>query len=233
MPLSKTIWVHILLLKIIHKGSLDMYYYYPYYVYDYRQQPDLSQANIKMRSHLSAIQQIPIHSSSFQQSMAAVVKHLQAVSRALALGCGMSSEFRFLPDTWGLRELHIVHAKYLTPLSYHVYSALGAAELLASGQGRAPHFPLMVGCMNSILRLWSNFPAAIADLRRAAGHQYASSVDEAENLLRPMVPATQQALSISQSAVSPAIWQASLRAAQLAREVRQNVAQSMSQGSSY
>lgn len=48
-----------------------------------------------------------------------------------------------------------------------------------------------------------------------------------------MVPATQQALSISQSAVSPAIWQASLRAAQLAREVRQNVAQSMSQGSSY
>lgn len=111
------------------------YYYYPYYVYDYRQQPDLSQANHKMRSHLSAIQQIPIHSSSFQQSMAAVVKHLQAVSRALALGCGMSSEFRFLPDTWGLRELHTVHAKYLTPLSYHVYSALGAAELLASGQG--------------------------------------------------------------------------------------------------
>ncbi len=161
------------------------------------------------------------------------MKHLQAVSRALALGCGMSSEFRFLPDTWGLRELHIVHAKYLTPLSYHVYSALGATELLASGQGRAPHFPLMVGRMNSILRLWSNFPAAIADLRRATGHQYASSVDEAENLLRPMVPATQQALSISQSAVSPAIWQASLRAAQLAREVRQNVAQSMSQGSSY
>ncbi len=135
-----------------------MYYYYPYYVYDYRQRPDLSQANLKMRSHLSAIQQIPIHSSSFQQSMGAVVKHLQAVSRALALGCGMSSEFRFLPDTWGLRELHIVHAKYLTPLSYHVYSALGATELLASGQGRAPHFPLMVGRMNSILRLWSNFP---------------------------------------------------------------------------
>lgn len=212
-----------------------MYYYYtsPYYVYDFRQQPDLSQANHKMRSHLSTIRQIPIHSSSFQRSMASVVKHLQAVSRALALGCGMSSEFRFLPDTWGLRELHIVHAKYLTPLSYHVYSALGAAELLASGQGRAPHFPLMVGCMNSILRLWSNFPAAIADLRRAAGRQYASSVDEAERLLRPMVPSTQQALSISQSAVSPAIWEASLRAAHLAREVRQNVAQSVSQGSSY
>lgn len=48
-------------------------------------------------------------SFSLQKSMAAAVKHLQAVSRALALGYGMSSEFRFLPDTWGLRELHIVH----------------------------------------------------------------------------------------------------------------------------
>lgn len=98
----------------------------------------------------------------------------------------------------GLRELHIVHAKYLTPLSYHVYSALGAAEL-----------------------------------RRAAGQQYASSVDEAERLLSPMVPSTQQALSISQSAVSPVIWQATLHATHLAREVRQIVAQSVSQGSSY
>ncbi|MBL4987362.1 hypothetical protein I5F19_16450 [Bacillus safensis] len=211
-----------------------MYYYSdPYYLYNFRQQPDLSQANQKMRSLLSTIQHIPVHSSSFQRSMATVVKHLQVVSRALALGCGMSSEFRFLPDTWGLRELHIVHAKYLTPLSYHVYSALGAAELLATGQGRSPHFALMIGCMNSILRLWSNFPAAIADLRRAAGQQYASSVDEAERLLSPMVPSTQQALSISQSAVSPAIWQATLHATHLAREVRQIVAQSVSQGSSY
>ncbi|MFS0657095.1 hypothetical protein [Bacillus sp. 179-C3.3 HS] len=211
-----------------------MYYYSdPYYPYHFRQQTDLSQANQKMRSLLSTIQQIPVHSSSFQNSMATVVRHLQVVSRALALGCGMSSEFRFLPDTWGLRELHIVHANYLTPLSYHVFSALGAAELLATGQGRAPHFPLMIGCMNSILRLWSNLPGALADLRRAAGQQYASSVDEAERLLSPMVPSTQQALSISQSAVSPAIWQASLHATHLAREVRQNVAQSVSQGSSY
>lgn len=78
-----------------------MYYYSdPYYLDNFRQQPDLSQANEKMRSLLSTIQHIPVHSSSFQRSMATVVKHLQVVSRALALGCGMSSEFRFLPDTW-------------------------------------------------------------------------------------------------------------------------------------
>ncbi|MCY0091818.1 MULTISPECIES: hypothetical protein [Bacillus amyloliquefaciens group] len=88
-----------------------MYYdYYPYYVYDYRQQPDLSQANHKMRSHLSAIQQIPIHSSSFQQSMAAVVKHLQAVSRALALGCGMSSNSDFF-QTLGDYENFILYTR--------------------------------------------------------------------------------------------------------------------------
>lgn len=222
-------------LKVFNERGTDMHFpSKPYdYFYDFRQHPDLNQANNEMRSLLSTIRQIPIHSSSFKESMATVVKDLRVVSRALALGCGMSSEFRFLPDTWGLRELHIVHAKYLTPLSYHVYSALGAAELLASGQGRAPHFPLMVGCMNSILRLWSNFPAAIADLRRASGQQYASSVDEAESLLRPMVPYTQRALSVSHSTVHPTIWEATLRATHLAREVRQKVAQSVSQGTSY
>ncbi|WP_343834563.1 hypothetical protein, partial [Bacillus horti] len=162
-------------------------------------------------------------------AMSSVLQHLQVVSRALALGCGMSSEFRYLPEAWGLPELQIVHARYLTPLSYHLYSALGAAELLATGHGRYSHFPLGVGCMLSILRLWETFPEAVANLRRAAGPHYTATIDQAERTLMQMVPQTQQALTISRSAVESAIWEAAVRASQLAYEVRGRVAKSMEQ----
>ncbi|WP_276357643.1 hypothetical protein [Cohnella caldifontis] len=125
--------------------------------------------------------------------------------------------------------MHIVHSRYLTPLSYHLYSALGAAELLAAGRGRYPHFPLAVGCMLSIIRLWQTFPEAIANLRRAAGPRYAAAVDQAEQTLRHMVPSTRQALAISQSAVDAYVWEATVRASELAYEVRRRVAKSMGQ----
>lgn len=199
------------------------------YGFEPRLQPDLSDANAEMSKLQPILQRVPLTSPSFRQAMGTVYQHLQVVSRALALGCGMSSELRYLPEVWGLPELHVVHARYLTPLSYHLYSALGAAELLAVGRGRYSHFPLAVGCMLSILRLWQTFPDAIANLRRAAGSRYAAAIDQAEQTLRQMVPSTQQALAISRSAVEPAIWDATVRASQLAYEVRDRVAKSMGQ----
>lgn len=199
------------------------------HVFEVRPQPDLSDANAEMKILQPILQRIPLTSPSFRQAMGSVFQHLQVVSRALALGCGMSSEFRYLPEAWGLPELHIVHSRYLTPLSYHLYSAMGAAELLASGRGRYSHFPLAVGCMMSIIRLWQTFPEAIANLRRAAGPNYASAIDQAEQTLRQMVQPTQQALAISQSIVEPSIWHATVRASQLAHEVRGRVAQSIGQ----
>lgn len=199
------------------------------YAYEARPQPDLSDANAEMSSLQPTLQRIPLTSPAFRQAMGSVLQHLQIVSRALALGCGMSSEFRYLPEAWGLPELHIVHSRYLTPLSYHLYSALGAAELLATGRGRYSHFPLAVGCMLSIIRLWRTFPEAIANLRRAAGPRYAAAVDQAEQTLMQMVPPTQQALAISRSVVEPSIWDATVRASQLAYEVRGRVAKSMGQ----
>ncbi len=194
-----------------------------------RPQPDLSDENAEMRKLQPILQRIPLTSPAFRQAMGTVLQHLHVVSRALALGCGMSSEFRYLPEAWGLPELHIVHSRYLTPLSYHLYSALGAAELLAAGRGRYPHFPLAVGCMLSIIRLWQTFPEAIANLRRAAGPRYAAAVDQAEQTLRHMVPSTRQALAISQSAVDAYVWEATVRASELAYEVRRRVAKSMGQ----
>ncbi|GIP32056.1 hypothetical protein [Paenibacillus sp. J2TS4] len=198
-------------------------------IFEARPQPDLSNENAEMRRLQPILQRIPLASPSFRQAMGSVLQHLQIVSKALALGCGMSSEFRYLPETWGLPELHIVHSRYLTPLSYHLYSALGAAELLATGRGRYSHFPLAVGCMLSILRLWQTFPEAIANLRRAAGPRYASAVDQAERTLMHMVQPTRQALAISRSVVEPAIWNATVRASELAYEVRGRVAKSMGQ----
>jgi hypothetical protein len=150
----------------------------PHYSFEPKLQPDLSDANAEMSILLPTLQRIPLGSPSFQQAMSTVFQHLQVTSRALALGCGMSSEFRYLPETWGVPELHILHARYLTPLSYHLHSALGAAELLATGRGRPSHFPLAVGCMLSIVRLWQSFPTAIANLRRATGPRYAAAVDQ-------------------------------------------------------
>lgn len=199
------------------------------YVYGARPQPNLSDANAEMSKLQPVLQRVPLTSHSFRQSMGIVLQHLQVASRALALGCGISSEFRYLPDAWGLPELHVVHSRYLTPLSYHLYSALGAAELLAVGRGRYSHFPLAVGCMLSILRLWQTFPDAIANLRRAAGQRYAAVIDQAEQTLRQMVPSTQQALAICRSVVDPTVWNATIRASQLAYEVRDRVAKSMGQ----
>lgn len=199
------------------------------YVFEARPQPNLSDANMEMSRLQPVLQQIPLASPSFRQAMGSVLQHLQIVSKALALGCGMSSEFRYLPETWGLPELHIVHSRYLTPLSYHLYSAMGAAELLAAGRGRYSHFPLAVGCMLSIIRLWQTFPEAIANLRRAAGQRYAAALDQAEQTLRQMVPPTQQALTICRSIVEPAVWDATVRASQLAYEVRARVAKSLGQ----
>ncbi|MEK5164251.1 S9 family peptidase [Paenibacillus sp. FSL R5-0527] len=199
------------------------------YVFETMPQLDLSDANAEMSRLQPVLQQIPLASPSFRQAMGSVLQHLQIVSRALALGCGMSSEFRYLPEAWGLPELHIVHSRYLTPLSYHLYSALGAAELLAAGRGRYSHFPLAVGCMLSIIRLWQTFPEALANLRRAAGPRYAAAIDQAEQTLRQMVPPTQQALTICRSIVEPAVWDATVRASQLAYEVRGRVAKSMGQ----
>ncbi|WP_237712878.1 hypothetical protein [Bacillus methanolicus] len=182
-----------------------------------------------MHQLLSTLQSIPLASASFLQAMGAVLHHLQMASRNLALGCGITSEFRYLPESWGLPELHIVHARYLTPFSYHLYSALGAAELLANGQGRPPHFPLMVGCMNAILRLWQNFPMAITNLRKSVSPTYTATVDQGQYRLYQMASSIQQALSITRSTVNPAIWEASLRASQLAYKVREKVAKSLSE----
>lgn len=192
-----------------------------------RAKPDLSDANAEMSQLQPALQQVPLTSPSFQQAMGMAHQHLQAASRVLALGCGMSSEFRYLPEAWGLPELQIVHAQYLTPLSYHLYSALGALELMALGRARFSHFPLAVGCMLSVLRIWQTFPEAVSNLRKAAGSRYAATVDQAERTLKLMVPSTQQALSISRSAVSAPTWDAAVRASQLARDVRERVAKSM------
>ncbi|MFB6367290.1 hypothetical protein ACFCP7_25230 [Paenibacillus elgii] len=204
-------------------------YSVPNYIFEARPQLDLSDANAEMSRLQPVLQRVPLTSSAFRQAMGSVLQHLHIVSRALALGCGMSSEFRYLPEAWGLPELHIVHSRYLTPLSYHLYSAMGAAELLAAGRGRYSHFPLAVGCMLSIIRLWQTFPEAIANLRRAAGPHYGASIDQAERTLRQMVPPTQQALAICRSLVEPAIWDATVRASQLAYEVRGRVAKSMGQ----
>jgi hypothetical protein len=192
-----------------------------------RPQLDLSDANAEMNRIQPIIQRIPLGSPLFQRSMASVFHHLQVANRALALGCGISSEFRFLPQTWGFRELNIVHGRYLVPMSYHLYSALGAAELLSTGRGRPSHFPLVVGCMSSIVRLWQNFPSAIANLRTVLGPRYAAVVDQTEQSIRQLVAATQQALAISRSSVEPAIWDAAVRASQLAYEVRERVTKSM------
>jgi hypothetical protein len=192
-----------------------------------RPQPDLSNESTEMHRLLAILQRIPLSSVSFRRAMAAVVNHLRSASRALALGCGMSSELRYLPEVWGLPELQIVHARYLTPLSYHLNSALGAAELLASGRGRPAHFPLMVGCMLSIVRLWQTFPEAIANLRRAAGPRYTAAIDESEHILRQMVPAIQQAVAMSKSVVDPTLWETAVEASRLAYEVREKVAKSL------
>lgn len=199
------------------------------YVFETKPQPDLSDANAEMSRLQPILQHVPLASPSFRQTMGSVLQHLQVISRALALGCGMSSEFRYLPEAWGLSELQIVHARYLTPMSYHLYSAMGAIELLATGRGRYSHFPLAVGCMLSILRLWETFPAAIANLRHAAGPRYAATIDLAEQTLMQMVSPTQQALAISRSVVEPTVWDATVRASQLAHEVRGRVAKSMGQ----
>jgi hypothetical protein len=209
-----------------------MYFSQPYvsnfdHPVDARPQPDLSDANREMRRLLAELQQLPLGSAAFRQAMVNVHQNLQTASRALALGCGISSEFRYLPETWGLSELNILHGRYLTPMSYHLNTAWGASERLASGRGRPPHFPLMVGCMLSIVRLWQTLPEAIANLRRAAGPHFAGTVDLTEQTLRRMVPATQQALAITRSAVDPALWNSAVRASQLAHEVRERVATSM------
>lgn len=195
-------------------------------VYD-RSQPKLSDANREMSRLLAELQQLPLGTPAFRQAMVNVHQLLQTASRALALGCGISSEFRYLPETWGLRELNILHGRYLTPMSYHMNTALGASELLAAGRGRPPHFPLMVGCILSVLRLWQTLPEAIANLRRAAGPRFAGTVDLTEQTLRSMVPVTQQALAVSQSAVTPTLWNTAGRASKLAHKVREKVAKSM------
>jgi hypothetical protein len=197
------------------------------HVFDARPQPDLSDANREMSRLLTQLQQLPLGSSAFRQAMGNVHQHLQTAGRALALGCGISSEFRYLPEVWGLPELNIVHGRYLTPMSYHLNTALGASELLAIGRGRPAHFPLMVGCILSIVRLWQNLPEAIANLRRAAGPRHAATVDLTEQTLRRMVQPTQQALAISRSVVEQAQWNAAVRASQLAHEVRDRVTESM------
>lgn len=193
-------------------------------------QLDLSDMNTEMRKLQPILQQIPLSSHAFQQAMKAVLQYLQVDNKSLALGCGMNSEFRFLPEIWGLPELQIVHSRYLTPSSYHLYSALGAAEILATGRGRYAHFPLLIGCSLAILRIWNSFPHAIANLRHAVDPRSASAIDEAEQALVQMVPSTQQALAICREVVDPKIWDASVRASELAREVRGRVAKSMGQG---
>ncbi|GAA0390867.1 hypothetical protein GCM10008933_22250 [Paenibacillus motobuensis] len=83
--------------------------------------------------------------------------------------------------------------------------------------------------MLSIIRLWQSFPEAISNLKNAAGPHYTAAINQAEQTLQQMVPATQQALAVSKSAVEPSVWDAAVRASELAYEVRGRVAKSMGQ----
>ncbi|TJY42594.1 hypothetical protein E5161_07000 [Cohnella pontilimi] len=201
-------------------------------VYDLRPQPELTQENREISVLFAQLQTLPLGTPAFRQAMANVYQHLQTASRALALACGISSEFRYLPDVWGLPELNIFHGRFLVPMSYHLNTALGAAEILAAGRGRTPYFPLMVGCMLATVRLWQRLPEAIDNLRRAAGPRHTATVNLTEQTSRTIAVATQQGLMVARSSVSTAQWNVSVRASELAHSVREKVSQMMA-GESY
>lgn len=97
-----------------------------------------------------------------------VLEMLRTALQALQLTCGISSELYLFPETRAMAGLREFHAQVLTPMSYHLMTAMGAGQIILAGNNRRSLWVLLIACIMAAEQISRAMPESIGRMQAGA-----------------------------------------------------------------